>query len=99
MKKHVLKVKMANGKTCIISNAGTNFCMVLENDVVEIGVNDLDIYKDTKLQLKDSNLESLSSLEAHLKEEVKNNPDSYESKDLGKMLKAIAELIKEKRKD
>ncbi len=97
MKQQILKVRMADGKTYIISNTNTNFCMVLENNVVGIGVHDPDVYTDTKRQLKDSNPESLSSLEAHLKEELKNNPNSYENKDLGKMLKAISELIQEKR--
>ena len=55
MKQQILKVRMADGKTYIISNTNTNFCMVLENNVVGIGVHDPDVYTDTKRQLKDSN--------------------------------------------
>lgn len=102
MEQIFLKVKLPSGKPfLLLTNTGTSYVRVWEESLVTIGVNDPDIYSDTKRQLGsaiDSPPSSqqaayLRQLKIFLEEQITQAPSSPDSTEFSQMLKAICELL------
>ena len=102
MEQIFLKVKLPSGKPfLLLTNTGTSYVRVWEESLVTIGVNDPDIYADTKRQLG-SAIDSppspqqtlyLRQLKTFLEEQIAQAPSSPDSTGLRQMLSAICGLL------